>query len=148
MVIAPSSQDEYATLAAFLRHRAQVRLSEDLRMIGWLTREGLQIVVGFNSFVGRTCHMHVAMREGYRFTPRAMLRACFGYAFEQAGCQVVFGMVNSKNEAAMRYNRHLGFVERLRYPGLHDDGGDLVLFEMRRESCRYLEANHDSHPLS
>ena len=51
----------------------------------------------------------------------------------------MLGVVNSKNESAMRFNKHLGFKELSRLPEIHDDGGDLVLFKMDKSECKWLK---------
>jgi len=50
----------------------------------------------------------------------------------------VLGVVNSNNEKAMRMNIALGYVEEYRMPGLHDGGGDIVIFSMTKDQCRFL----------
>ena len=139
MVVSPRSASEYRQFAEFLRHRAGVVPSEDLRMIVWFTGGRPKLVVGFNSFVGKTCQMHVAMESGFRFTPRAMLKACFSYAFVMCGIELLLGVVKSSNEAAMKYDQHLGFKELYRLPGLAEDDSDLVFFGMRKSECRFLK---------
>lgn len=125
-------------MARFLFHFAQVHPSADLKLMGWVTDDTLQIVVGFSGFVGKICQAHVAMRPGFRFSPKQMLRAVFEYAFNDAKREMVIGLVNSANNAAMIYDRRLGFRELLRLPGMHDDGGDLVVFGLRKDECRFI----------
>jgi L-amino acid N-acyltransferase YncA len=143
MIVSPSTPQQWQALAAILHERAGVHPSADLRMLGWVSDNELKMVVGFNAFIGKTCQMHVAMAEGFTFTPKAMLRACFDYAFNQAGCAMVLGVVNSQNEAAMRYDLHLGFKTLYALAGMHDEGGDIVLLGMTREECRFLEGAED-----
>lgn len=82
------------------------------------------------------CCMHVA-GEGKRWLTRDFLWACFHYVFEQLRCKVVVGLVDADNTAALRFDRHLGFVETCR---IKDGAGhcDLVVLTMAREDCRWL----------
>ncbi len=80
--------------------------------------------------------MHVASNGGP--PPRSLIRAVFRYAFENLKCKVLFGIVEESNEAALRLDRWLGFREVYRVAGCANDGGDLILLEMRREKCRWL----------
>lgn len=138
MIHIPTTPEEFLAAAGFLGAKAHVEVTNQLRLICWKT-DSLKMVVGFNNWIGKTCCMHVAMADGFRFTPRAMLRAVFAFAFDGAKCEMVFGLVNSKNVAAMRYDQHLGFKVSQVYEGMHDDGGDLVILTMKRGDCRYLK---------
>jgi hypothetical protein len=39
----------------------------------------------------------------------------------------------------MEYDRKVGFKEAIRFPGMHGDGGDLVVFEMNKDDCRWIK---------
>jgi hypothetical protein len=54
------------------------------------------------------------------------------------GLEKAFGIVNSLNTRAMEYDKKLGFTEAIRFPGVHCDGGDLVVFEMNKTDCRWI----------
>jgi RimJ/RimL family protein N-acetyltransferase len=141
MVVSPNTGDQWQMLSQFLRARAGVQPSADLRMIGWIQDKKLCIVVGFNGFIGSVCQIHTAFAPGFHFAPRAMLRAVFEFAFKDAKCKKLLGVVNSNNAKAMKFDTHLGFTEEHRLPGMHDDGGDLVILSMTPEQCRYLQAD-------
>ena len=142
MIFAPQTAQQYRALAEFIRERAHVQPTLDTQYIAWVDpgSQSFKMVVAMNGFIGKTCQIHVAMRNDFNFTPRKLLEAVFDYTFNTAGRELLVGVVNSKNEAAMRYDKHLGFVESHRFPGVHDDGGDLVIFTMTRDQCRYLKA--------
>jgi hypothetical protein len=82
------------------------------------------------------CMVHLA-GEGRRWLNREFLHAGFSYMFDQMGCKVVLGLVDADNEAALRFDAHVGFTEVAR---IKDGAGDcdLVVFEMRREDCKWL----------
>jgi hypothetical protein len=119
-----------------------VQPTPDTRYIAWVDPGGgaLKLVVALNAFLGKTCQIHVAMKDGFSYTPKAMLEAVFDYTFNQIGLELLVGIVNSKNAPAMKYDKHLGFEESHRLPGVHDDGGDIVIMTMNREQCRYLKS--------
>ena len=137
MIVTPQNENEYATMLKLLNEGAGVMPSPQLMMCGWVQDNKLVMVVGLDSFVGKTCHIHVSMAQGFNYTPRAMLQEVFKTAFEN--CHMLIGVVNSKNENALKYDQHLGFVESVRFPGMHDDGGDLVVLTMSKDQCKYLE---------
>jgi RimJ/RimL family protein N-acetyltransferase len=117
-----------------------VRATQDLQALFWVGKDTNEIewVVGYDGFIGSACQMHVVNLKG-KSTPRKLLWAAFDYPFNQAGLSVLLGVVNSKNKAAMRYDKHLGFTELSRIPGAHDDGGDIVLFKMTKDECKWLK---------
>ena len=138
MIVIPRNPKEWQAATVFLGYHSHVAPSADMKIIGWTEEDHLKLVVGFNGFIGRVCQIHVAMASGYHFTPRKMLEATFDYAFNQLGREKIIGVVNSRNARALRYDLHLGFVEEHRMPGVHDDGGDLIILGMTRSQCRYL----------
>jgi L-amino acid N-acyltransferase YncA len=138
VIVSPRDQKEWSATMQFLNYFAEVQPTADMKMIGWVEDDDLKIVVGFNGFMGKTCQMHVAMKPEYKFTPRAMLQASFRYAFVQAERDMVLGIVNSNNTKAMKYDIHLGFKKLWSLPGMHDNGGDIVVLGMKKSECRYL----------
>jgi hypothetical protein len=138
MIIAPQTQEQWNILMAFLNKRALVQPTMDMRMMGWVVNNDIKLVVGFNAFMGKVCQMHVAMAEDWFFTPKKMLQASFRYAFIECKCEMVLGIVNSRNTEAMKYDKHLGFHKLWSLPGMHDDGGDIVVLGMKKDECRYL----------
>jgi RimJ/RimL family protein N-acetyltransferase len=68
---------------------------------------------------------------------RTIVREAFEFPFQVAGCVAVLALVDSTNEAALRFDAHLGFREVMRVP---DGGleGDLVVLQMLRSECKWL----------
>jgi RimJ/RimL family protein N-acetyltransferase len=96
--------------------------------------------VVFDNYNGRSISMHVAGEGGHWMT-RDYARACFGYAFGQLGVRKIIGLVDSTNEAAKRYDEHLGF----RVEGVITDAGkhgDLLIYSMTPDQCRWLGEKH------
>lgn len=142
MLVYPRTPEQANHLAALLERHAGVQKSTDLKVMGWVDPENLDevlMVVGFNSFIGKTCQIHVAMLNGFHSTPREVLRVAFSHAFDEFKVEKLIGIVNSKNERAMNYDFRLGFKEMFRMPGMHDHGGDIVMLVMTRGDCRYLQ---------
>lgn len=111
----------------------------DLQALFWANEDNqIEWVVGYTAFIGKTCQIHVvALKGGY--TPKQFLRAAFDYPFNQCKLEKMFGIVNSKNIKAMEYDQKLGFKEAIRFAGVHEDGGDLVVFEMNKADCRWIK---------
>lgn len=108
--------------------------------IGYERNGALVAGVMFDNFNGRSIAMHVAGQGMHWFRPE-FAQACFGYAFGQLGVRKVLGMVDSENAAARRFDEHLGFVleHAVANAGKH---GDLLIYSMTPEQCRWLGAAH------
>lgn len=142
MIVGAKNNQEWQALARFLNHYAYVQPSADLKMIGWVRDGELSMVVGFNGFMGKVAQIHVSMLPEFHFTPKAMLREVFGYAFNLAERELLLGIVSSENTTAIKYNEHLGFNELWRLPNMHENDGDLIVMGMYKHECRYLVPNH------
>lgn len=117
-----------------------VQPSADLQALFWSSSKTNEIewCIGYTSFLGKTCQIHV-VNFNKKYTPRKLLWATFDYPFRQLGLEALIGIVNSKNELAMKYDQNLGFKEVHRFEGMHDDGGDIVIFEMKKADCRFIK---------
>jgi RimJ/RimL family protein N-acetyltransferase len=105
-----------------------------------LERDG-ELVAGvlYEGFNHHNVWMHVAA-EGKHWLNRDFLRYCFYYPFVELGVSRVSGYVEASNLAARRFDEHLGFRQEAVLQGAASDGGDVILYVMRRDDCRYLEA--------
>lgn len=105
-----------------------------------LERDGALVAgVIYEGFNGQNVWMHVGAIPGKRWLVRDYLRYCFRYPFLQLGCKRVSGYVESHNHSARRFDEHLGFSEEARLKGAASDGGDVILYVMWRDQCRFLE---------
>lgn len=111
----------------------------DLQALFWVDEENkIEWVIGYTAFIGKTCQMHMVNLKG-GYTPKGLLFGAFDFAFNHCKLEKVFGIVNSQNVKAMEYDQKLGFKEAVRFAGMHDDGGDLVVFEMDKADCRWIK---------
>jgi len=111
----------------------------DLQALFWANKEQqIEWVIGYTAFIGKTCQMHMVNLKG-GYTPKELLKAAFDYPFNQCGIEKTFGIVNSNNVKAMEYDQKLGFTEAKRFEKMHDDGGDIVVFEMNKADCRWIK---------
>lgn len=125
--------------ASILLKEVGVQPCGDLQALFWIGQDNkIEWVIGYTAFIGKTCQMHV-VNLTTSYTPKMVLFGAFDYPFNHCGLEKVFGIVNSKNERAMQYDQKLGFKEAKRFIGMHDDGGDLVVFEMDKADCRWIK---------
>jgi RimJ/RimL family protein N-acetyltransferase len=82
--------------------------------------------------------MHVALASVAG--SRAILRPAFEYPFADCGKSVILGCVPASNARSVHLAERLGFRVTHRTRDGWAPGVDLVGLEMRREECRWLEA--------
>lgn len=130
-------------LFAWLSQRTHICASEDFRAIGLVDGLHLRAVVGYNCFVGRAVSMHFACDDPAAITRRFM-NAAFEYPFKQLGLEYVLAPVNSTNQKILTFTRKTGFVEAMRLPDGHVDGGDLILLKMNKSDCKWIKHDEPS----
>lgn len=111
---------------------------EHMKGLG-LEKDG-ELVAGvlYEGFNGRNVWMHVAAEPGARWMTREYLQYCFEYPFNEMKVDRVSGYVNASNTLARRFDEHLGFKPEAVLEGAAPDGGDVIIYAMRRNDCRFL----------
>lgn len=93
-------------------------------------------MVGYDLATRTMVQMHVA------FDNVAVMRSLLAPGFEEAfskGRKVVLAAIPEDNRASRHLVEHLGFCAVHTVQDGWDDGVGLVLYEMRREYCKWLE---------
>ena len=104
--------------------------------IGIVKDDKLVCGVLFEGFTGRAVHIHVAMNPDAGMT-REWFKVLFNYAFNQLGVNKIIGTVDSTNEKALKFDKHIGFIEEAVIEGAGKHG-DLHILTMTRQQCRFL----------
>ena len=112
---------------------------DGMRGIGLRRHSDLVATAIYEGFNGQNIWVHLAGLQGGRWMTRDFLRAGFAYPFKVCGVNRLSGYVNASNTDARRLNEHLGYEEEARLKGAAPDGGDVILYVMWRENCRFLE---------
>lgn len=113
----------------------------DVRAIGWREDGVLRAVTLYDGFSASDCNMHIASDGSGNWLRRSFLVASFMHPFVQWKLRRVTGLVPAKNEKALNFDLHLGFIQEgyLRH-ALPDD--DIVVLGMLRETCRYIPTKY------
>lgn len=106
--------------------------------IGWARDGSLVAGVVYNDFNGPNICMHVASDGSRRWLTREYLRVAFDYPFNQCGVRRITGLVGEGNEAARRFDEHVGFRLETRLWGAHPSG-DLLVYVMWKDNCRWVQ---------
>lgn len=120
----------------WLNQRVGLAWSTDFTAIGRVKDGEIIGVVGYNNFTGTACQMHMA-GEGGRWMNRHFLDQAFWYPFVALKLAMVFGVVPSGNQTALKIDLKLGFKQLMYIPGAHPDGG-LHYLQMTRADCRWI----------
>lgn len=112
--------------------------SNGMRCIGLRKHGALVAAAIYEGFNGQNMWVHLAGLPGKRWMTRDFLRAGFAYPFNVCGVKRLSGYVNASNTAACRLNEHLGYRVEATLAGAAPDGGDVLIYVMRKEDCRYV----------
>jgi hypothetical protein len=139
MIQSAQSYEAKQKASEILLREVGVQPCGDLEALFWVNEENkIEWVIGYTAFIGKTCQMHMVNLKG-GYTPKKLLFSAFDYSFNYRGLEKVFGLVDSNNIKAMQYDQKLGFKEAIRFPEMHDSGGDIVVFEMNKADCRWIK---------
>lgn len=94
----------------------------------------------YEDYNGANVLCHIAS-EGYHWLNRTFLFQIFDYPFRQLGVKRMTAPVASVNRKARRFVERLGFEAEAVLKDAHPEG-DIIIYCMRRENCRWLELRH------
>lgn len=130
MIVRQAPAEHYAWIA----ERAQLVIGDQFRALEALDGDRILGMVGYDAWTLNACNMHVALDSP--IAVRGLLPQAFELPFKSIG--VVTCNVVSTNERSLRLVRHLGFKELTRVRDGWAVGIDMLLFEMRREDCKWI----------
>lgn len=121
----------------WLLDRAQVVASPAFRGIEAIDDFGkIHGMAGFDGWTANSVVVSIALDNPGAF--RHLVHAIFEFAFVQARRGVVLATVKGSNTRSRKLCEHVGFREVYKIRDGVDVGEDLILFEMRREECRWI----------
>jgi RimJ/RimL family protein N-acetyltransferase len=112
--------------------------SEQMTGIGWAKNGELVAGAVFEGFNGWNMWMHIAAIPGRSWLRRDFLLACFKYPFDVCGVVRLSGYVDASNVDSRRFCEHLGCRQEARLVGAAKDGGDVIIYVIRREDFRHV----------
>ena len=122
----------------FVNQQAKVPASAGMKGIGLIRDERLVAGVLYEGFNGSNVWMHVAAEPGARWMTRDFLRYAFHYPFNEMNVKRISGYVEASNMKARKCDEHLGFKREAILRGAASDGGDVFIYVMTKEMCRYV----------
>ena len=121
----------------WLTARAQTNASAEMKAIAVLDTAGrIQGMAGFDGWTPNSVVVTLALNAPMAF--KKLIWALFHYAFVQAGRGVMLATVKGGNAKSIKLCKHVGMREVYRVRDGIAVGEDLIIFEMRREECRWI----------
>lgn len=123
----------------FLPEEARPRLCADTRGVVAVTNTGELVAAAImDSWTENSCMIHV-----YIGNPMVLrhnfAEEVFKYVFVTSGRKVIIGCTPADNEKALKFNAHMGFKQITRIKDAYAPGIDLVVTEMRKENCKWIQ---------
>lgn len=130
-----------ARVFAYVASLMPMQVTAGMKGLG-LERGG-ELVAGvlYEGFNAHNVWMHVASHMPGMWLNRGLLQLCFSYPFEQVGVRRVSVSVADSNAASKRFVQRLGFEREATLRGAARDGGDIGLWVLWREKCRFIGGN-------
>lgn len=134
-------QAGHAEAFAWLETRTGCVLTRNARAIEARDAAGrLRGVVAYDCWTPASVQCHMAVDAPVVW--RRLLRPAFAYPFEEAGREVLLGVIPADNARSVALTQRMGFREAYRLHNGWQVGVDLIVFEMRRTECRWLKESH------
>jgi RimJ/RimL family protein N-acetyltransferase len=105
-------------------------------------------VVAFNHFYHPTICMHVWGKPGALWCTREFRFHAFYYPFEYLRCARITGLVPEGNQAARRFNEHLGFRLEGKMERALPNAENLLIYRMFREECKWTNPDYSKRSLA
>lgn len=133
LVVQRAPPEHYAWLA----EHAGCGVTHDFRAIEVAEAGRILGMVGYCDWAPNSARLHVAVERPWVI--KYLLEPGFAYPFQEVGVGLLIGITPANAIHAVKFNRHLGFREAHRIKNGWGVGVDLIVFEMRREECRWLK---------
>jgi hypothetical protein len=128
----------YESEYGWLVERAGCELTTGFKAIKAVDDTGrIHGMIGYGAWTVNSCLMHIALENPAAF--RSLLPWAFEYPFNQCGRNVAFATVRAENRRSHRLCMHIGMKEVFRMKDAVCIGEDMVIFEMRKEWCPWLQ---------
>lgn len=99
----------------------------------------VRAMAGFDGWTPAAVWLHVVVESPAAARP--LLHAAFDYAFHQCSRHLVLGLVRASHTRLLRMADRVGFKVVHRLPGAWEAGEDMVVLQLRRESCRWVSTD-------
>ena len=120
----------------WITERTGVRFTDGARGIEYHAGNRTLAMVGFDEWALNSVTVHMAADSA--MAVRALIRPAFAYAFWECHKGVLIGKIADNNYRSKRLTEWLGFTKAYAIKDGWDRHVDFLIYEMRRENCRWL----------
>ena len=122
----------------YLVERAGVYPSPRFKAIEAVDEKGtVHGMFGYDGWTRNAVVMHVALDSPAAL--RTLLHPAFQYPFLQLGLGIALCAIRGDNVRSIRLTEHVGFQRVYTVRDCFGGGVDQMIYEMRRENCRWLQ---------
>ena len=122
----------------YLVDRAQVNLSPLFKAIEAVDDKGtVHGMFGYDGWTPNAVVMNVALDNPAAL--RHLIHPAFQYPFVQLNLGIALCAVRGDNTKSLKLTEHVGFKRVYTIKNCFGNGVDQMIFEMRREDCRWIQ---------
>lgn len=130
----------------FVKKYVPLLAVERMNALGFKRNGELTMGVLYQYWTPKSVWMHVAADPAAAMPMNGkFLRLAFEYPFIQVGVSQALGMVDASNAKARAFDENIGFKPVSLLPDAGTDGGDLIIYSLRKEDCRFIRRKEDSN---
>lgn len=111
----------------------------DARALGVIKGRKLVAGVVYENFTGFNITVSIAALPYSRWADRQTLESLFAFPFIQLGCEAVTVTVAMTNLQSLNLSTKLGFEPQAFVKYAAPDGSPLVILQMYRDTCRWID---------
>jgi hypothetical protein len=124
--------------------RAQCNFCEDTKGIVAYKDDQIVGAVILDSWSHNSVSIHLTIEDPL-ILKNGFPEEVFNYVFNTCDRGIILGATPADNLKALKFNKHIGFKEVYRVKDGYKVGVDFVIFELRKEDCRYIEHGKEEH---
>lgn len=111
---------------------------------GYVRNGELQAGILYDNYNGANIHVAVAAVPGGKWMTKEFLRVAFDYPFRQLNVRRITALIAESNAPSIRFTEHMGFTREATLVDAHPTG-NLLIYAMRKEDCRWLNIKEAKH---
>lgn len=124
----------------FFKRKLTLSLGNDARGIVAFRDGKLSAAVAAHEWTPNSCFMHWIIED-----PMVLRHKLFeqiaDWIFNETHRTIIYGKIVHTNSKSIKLAEHIGFKQIARLKDGFKEGVDFLIFEMRKDTCRWL--NHD-----
>jgi hypothetical protein len=125
----------------WLQKRSDIVPSPEFKAIEAVDSLGrIHGMVGFDGWTENSVVLTIALENPASL--RSLIHPASNYVFVQANRGIALAMIRGGNLRSQRLCKHAGLKEVYRVRDGIRVGEDIVIMELRREDCRWIESEH------